>query len=193
MILTFSHIFIVTGIFFFAKLSPSFSSAGLSLALMFISPPIHPTPTKKVERNGNCKNLSQIVALLPRNQSTAPVFREAKDSDPSPHPYLEFVFRLFCTIYCSVMLKYTISGIIWQVFPSHNIFLLPLVFFWFLDLCVRVLELHVSSWAPRYFYLRFGVTQIFNEIFFPGHFGGHNDPPNLEYAPKSTKLVNFRP
>ena len=26
-----------------------------------------------------------------------------------------------------------------------------------------------------------------------GHFGGRNDPPNLEYAPKSTKLVNFRP
>ena len=26
-----------------------------------------------------------------------------------------------------------------------------------------------------------------------GHFGGRNDPPNLEYAPKWTKLVNFRP
>ena len=50
-----------------------------------------------------------------------------------------------------------------QVFPSHNIFLLPRVFFGFLDLCVRVLEGHVSSWAPGYFYLRFGVTKIFNE------------------------------
>ena len=26
-----------------------------------------------------------------------------------------------------------------------------------------------------------------------GHFWGRNDAPNLEYAPKSTKLVNFRP
>ena len=26
-----------------------------------------------------------------------------------------------------------------------------------------------------------------------GHFGGRTDPPNLENAPKSTKLVYFRP
>ena len=58
---------------------------------------------------------------------------------------------------------------IWQVFPSHNICLLPRVFFGFLDLCVRVLEVHVSSWAPGYFYLRFGVTQNFSEKFFFGH------------------------
>ena len=50
-----------------------------------------------------------------------------------------------------------------QVFPSHNIFLLPRVFFGFLDLCVRVLEVHVFSWVFVYFYLRFEVTQIFNE------------------------------
>ena len=26
-----------------------------------------------------------------------------------------------------------------------------------------------------------------------GHFGGRNDPQNLEYAPKLTKRVNLRP
>ena len=51
---------------------------------------------------------------------------------------------------------------IWQVFPSHKIFLLQPVFFGFLDPCVRVLEVHRSSQAPGYFHLRFGDTQIFN-------------------------------
>ena len=40
-------------------------------------------------------------------------------------------------------------------FPSHNIFLLQPIFLGFLDLCVPVLEVRVSSWAPGYFYLRF--------------------------------------
>ena len=65
---------------------------------------------------------------------------------------------------------------IWQVFPSHNIFLLPRVFFLILDLCVRVLEVHISSWAPGYFYLRFGVTQIFNEKKISDILGGVTTP-----------------
>ena len=45
--------------------------------------------------------------------------------------------------------------------PQH--FFAAACIFGFLDLCVPVLEVHVSSWAPGYFYLRFGVTQIFDE------------------------------
>ena len=49
-----------------------------------------------------------------------------------------------------------------RFFPATTFFCCSLFFFGFLDLCVRVLEVHVSSWAPGYFYLRFWDNQIFN-------------------------------
>ena len=77
---------------------------------------------------------------------------------------------------------------IWQVFPSQNIFLLPCLFFY---LCVQVLEVHVSSWAPGYFYLRFGVTQIFNEKNILDILGGVTTPQTLN-TPQNRVTPNLK-
>ena len=69
-----------------------------------------------------------------------------------------------------------------RFFPATTFFLLPRLFFGFLDLCVRVLEVHVSSWPPGYFYLRSWVTQIFNEKKNSDILGAHTSIKAINWA-----------
>ena len=113
-----------------------------------------------------------------KSENVAPQFLFSNQRSPPLNFYHFWVICfLFCLAMVGVLLKARdLRTDIWQVFPSHNICLLPRVFFGFLDLCMRVLEVHVSSWAPGYFYLRFGVTQIFNEKNVSDILGGVSTP-----------------
>ena len=61
---------------------------------------------------------------------------------------------------------------IWQVFPSHNIFLLLRVFLGFFEPELWVVDYHGASTASGYFYLRFSSAQIFWSHILSSHIYG---------------------